>query len=92
MDSKAYRYKVLYESTRLECSRLEYSNRALRSENGELRRKVEELEKMKALSGDDLKTLLEKYHQIIEVEEDRNKAVKALVSMNNIIENGSVYW
>ena len=92
MNSKAYRYKVLYESTRLECSRLEHSNRALRSENGELRRKVEELEKMKAISGDDLKTLLEKYHQIIEVEEDRNKAVKALVSMNNIIENGSVYW
>ena len=92
MNSKAFRYKVLYESTRLECLRLEHSNRALRSENGELRRKVEELEKMKALSGDDLKTLLEKHHQIIEVEEDRNKAVKALVSMNNIIENGSVYW
>lgn len=63
-------------SLRIQLDRIRNENIGLKRKINELEKENEELRTMKAMDDVSIKELLDKYHQIVEVEADKNKALK----------------
>ena len=83
-NNKDYSLKARYSSEREKATRLERVNTALRHENAELKAKIRELEEIKMMGDEDIKSLLEKHRQIAKAEEHFDRIDKAL--------NGSLHY
>lgn len=76
MNTKIQSLKAQVGSLRIQLDRIHNENIGLKRKINELEKENEELRTMKAMDDVSIKELLDKYHQIVEVEADRNKACK----------------
>ena len=76
MNTKIQSLKTQVGSLRIQLDRVQRENIGLKRKISELEKENEELRTMKAMDDVSIKELLDKYHQIVEVEADRNKACK----------------
>ena len=76
MNTKMQSLKTQVGSLRIQLSRVRDENFDLKKKIDKLEKENEELRTMKAMDDVSVKELLDKYHQILEVEADRNKACK----------------
>lgn len=76
MNTKIQSLKTQVGSLRIQLGRVRDENFDLKKKIDKLEKENEELRTMKAMDDVSVKELLDKYHQIVEVEADRNKALK----------------
>lgn len=77
MNTKIQSLKTQVGSLRIQLDRVRSENIDLKKKIDKLEKENEELRTMKAMDDVSIKELLDKYHQIIEVEANRNRACKA---------------
>lgn len=76
MNTKIQSLKTQVGSLRIQLDRVRDENFDLKKKIDKLEKENEELRTMKAMDDVSIKELLDKHHQIVEVEADRNKACK----------------
>lgn len=76
MNTKIQSLKTQVGSLRIQLMKVRDENIDLKKKIDKLETENEELRTMKAMDDVSIKELLDKYHQIVEVEADRNKALK----------------
>lgn len=85
MSEKVKRMRTEIGSLRVRVIALKQDNATLRKENERLKAEIEELKRFKALSDVELADIVEKHHQIVEVEAQHNRAINALNAMCNYL-------
>lgn len=85
MTEKVKHMRTEIGSLRVRVIALKQDNATLRKENERLKVELEELKQFKALSDVELADIVEKHHQIVEVEAQRNKAINNLNAMCNYL-------
>ena len=83
MNTKMQSLKTQVGSLRIQLGRVRDENFDLKKKIDKLEKENEELRTMKAMDDVSIKELLDKYHQIVEVEADRNRACKTFNALAN---------
>ena len=83
MNTKMQSLKTQVGSLRIQLGRVRDENFDLKKKIDKLEKENEELRTMKAMDDVSIKELLDKHHQIVEVESDRNKALKTFNALAN---------
>lgn len=85
MTEKVKRMRTEIGSLRVRVIALKQDNATLRKENERFKAEIEELKQFKVLSDVELADIVEKHHQIVEVEAQRNRAINALNAIYNYV-------
>lgn len=83
MNTKMQSLKAQVGSLRIQLARIRDENFDLKKKIDKLEKENEELRTMKAMDDVSIKELLDKHHQIVEVEADRNRALKTFNALAN---------
>lgn len=82
MNTKIQSLKTQVGSLRIQLNRMHDENFDLKKKIDKLEKENEELRTMKAMDDVSIKELLDKHHQIVEVEADRNRALKTFNALS----------